>query len=177
MDTKELRKLSRREILEILLEQTKRIEELEEEIESLKVKLNEKKVSIAESGTLAMAALKLGDVFKAADDAIAIYMDNIKDIAKKEERKRIKEWKVEKAKLLEKVEKKCLKREQEAEQKLKMIEEKIKKCSLENQKNVESVKVERENDSGKLLEVLDKKEKKSKYNKSTQNKNNKRKFR
>ena len=41
---KELKKMSRKELLEILLEQAKRIEELENKIEKLNEKLESKKV-------------------------------------------------------------------------------------------------------------------------------------
>ena len=78
-NAKELRKLNRRELLEIILGQTKYIEQLEEEIECLKKKLDERRVFIEESGTLAEASLKLSEVFKAADDAIAIYVNNVKE--------------------------------------------------------------------------------------------------
>ena len=61
---KELKKLSRKELLEILLEQTKRIEELEVKLEESEKKLESKKVSLSETGTLAEAALKLSDIFK-----------------------------------------------------------------------------------------------------------------
>lgn len=42
---KELKKMSRKELLEILLEQAKRIEELENKIEKLNEKLESKKVT------------------------------------------------------------------------------------------------------------------------------------
>ena len=76
MKNNELKKLSRKELLEILLEQTKRIEELEVKLSDTEKKLESKKVSLSDSGTLADAALKLSDIFKNADEAIAIYKLN-----------------------------------------------------------------------------------------------------
>ena len=87
MDSKDLKRLRRRDLLEILLEQTKRIEELELELENTKEKLNNKKVLLRDVGSLAEASLKLSDIFKAADEAIAIQMQNIEEMAKIEEKK------------------------------------------------------------------------------------------
>lgn len=106
MDCKELRKLRRKDLLEILLEQTKRIEELELELEKTKEKLNDKKVLLSNVGSLAEASLKLSDIFKAADEAIAIQMKNIEEMAKNEEKRMKKELrqfkKIEKEKFLKK---------------------------------------------------------------------------
>ena len=107
---KELKKLSRKELLEILLEQTKRIEELEVKLEESEKKLESKKVSLSETGTLAEAALKLSDIFKSADEAINIYKLNIEEAAKKEEKKLKKENKEAKEQLLAETEQKCLKK-------------------------------------------------------------------
>lgn len=146
---KELKKLGRKELLEIILEQTKRIEELEQSLSALEKQLESKKISLNEAGTLADAALKLSNIFKNADEAIEIYKLNVEESIKKEERKFKKECREIKAKLIsdteakllkkaettaKKCEKKeketeeiCQKREKEAEKHLKEIENQIKK--------------------------------------------------
>ena len=106
MDGKELRRLRRKDLLEILLEQTKRIEELELELEKTKEKLNDKKVLLSNVGSLAEASLKLSDIFKAADEAIAIQIQNIENIAKEEEKRVKKELRQFKKKEKEKLAKK-----------------------------------------------------------------------
>jgi len=85
MNDKELKKLSRKELLEILLEQTRRIEDLETELEKTKSELNNRKVALKNVGTLAEASLALSDIFKVADEAASIYIENIKELQKKEE--------------------------------------------------------------------------------------------
>ena len=85
MNDKELKKLSRKELLEILLEQTRRIEDLETELEKTKNELNNRKVALKNVGTLAEASLVLSDIFKVADEAASIYIENIKELQKKEE--------------------------------------------------------------------------------------------
>ena len=123
MDGKELKRLSRRELLEILLEQARRIEDLEIEVDSLNEKLNSKKIAINEVGTLAEASLKLTKIFEEADEAIKLYKENIELLAKEEEKKQKKEYRKKKNKMLEATEKKCRKLEAQAEKKIKELEE------------------------------------------------------
>ena len=86
MEDKALRKLNRKDLLEILLEQTKRIEELEKELEEAKKELKERKTSLKDVGSLAEASLVLSDIFKAADETANIYINNIKANAEQEEK-------------------------------------------------------------------------------------------
>ena len=101
-----LKKLNRKQLLEILLEQTKRIEELEVELQKTKDKLKDKNVKINNVGSLAEASLILSDIFKAADEAIAIQIQNIENIAKEEEKRVKKELRQFKKKEKEKLAKK-----------------------------------------------------------------------
>lgn len=70
MDIKELKKLNREELLELLLEQTQRNDELERQ-------LNEKKIAIENAGSIAEASLALSKVFEAAQEAADTYLANI----------------------------------------------------------------------------------------------------
>ena len=63
MESKELKKMSRKDMLVILLEQTKRIRELEDELEKANEKLESKKVVFKNAGSLADAALQLSGIF------------------------------------------------------------------------------------------------------------------
>ena len=101
-----LKKLNRKQLLEILLEQTKRIEELEVELQKTKDKLKDKNVKINNVGSLAEASLILSDIFKAADEAIAIQIQNIENMAKEEEKRVKKELRQFKKKEKEKLAKK-----------------------------------------------------------------------
>ena len=75
-----LRKTSRKELIEMLLLQNKKIEELTYELENLKNTSNEENLKILSSGTLAEAALKLNKIFEDADAAAKLYLDNIKEL-------------------------------------------------------------------------------------------------
>lgn len=76
MTDKELQKLNRAELLEMLLIQSKKIKKLENDIEDLNAKLEDKRIKIKDSGSMAEAAMKLNEVFEAADKAAAQYLDN-----------------------------------------------------------------------------------------------------
>lgn len=134
MDTSDLRKLNRKELLEILLEQTTRIEDLEAELEKVSAKVDSKKISINETGSIAEASLKLTDIFKAADEAVEIYKQNAIEQLKKEEKEQKKELKETKAKVLALVEEKCRRREAEAEKKVKKLEERLATLVKDEQK-------------------------------------------
>lgn len=77
MTDKELRKLSRTELLEMLLEQTREVERLSEELESLREELESKKIAIENCGSIAEASLKLSGVFEAAQSAADRYVENV----------------------------------------------------------------------------------------------------
>ena len=78
MTPKELRRLSRRELLEMLIVQTRKVETLERQLAEANQKLNEKMIIIENSGSLADAVMQLNGVFEAAQNAAQQYLDNIR---------------------------------------------------------------------------------------------------
>ena len=78
MTDKELRKLRRGELLEMLLEQTKENEALKNRIADLEARIDSREIVIKESGSIAEAALKLNGVFEAAQKAAEQYLENIR---------------------------------------------------------------------------------------------------
>jgi len=151
MNNKELRKLSRREILEILLEQTNRIEELETELEKVKNELSERKSNLKNIGSLAEASLVLSNIFKSADEAADIYMKNIKELGRKEEKRVRKELKELKKNKIEEIEKQCEKRLLEVEKEIKKMQKNnnevkdiSKKSSKKSTKKVDKIEVKEE---------------------------------
>ncbi len=78
--------------MELLLEQQLLIEKQEKELKEIKVKLNNQKIEIEDSGTLAEASLRLSGIFEAAQEAADIYLKNIKrqsDAMRTDDEKRI----------------------------------------------------------------------------------------
>ena len=81
MVDKELKKLNRKELLEMLVIQTRKSEQLERRVKELEEKLADKTVKIETAGNLAEAALRLSGVFEAAQAASEIYLESLKSCA------------------------------------------------------------------------------------------------
>ena len=78
MTDKQLRKLRRSELLEMLMEIEHENETLAAENHELRARLKDKQLRIEKSGSLAEAALQLSGVFEAAQRAAELYLENIK---------------------------------------------------------------------------------------------------
>lgn len=136
MNDKELRKISRKELLEIMLAQTNRIEELELALEEANQKLNSKKLIIKESGSLAEASLKLSGIFEQAQTIAEEYLDNVKENCKLLEKETKKECRELKKKMLKEVEEKCQKREAQIAKQFEALEnERTKKNKVTKSKS------------------------------------------
>ena len=83
MTEKELKKLNRYELLEMLIAQSKKVSRLEKELEEARAELERREIAIDSSGSMAEAALKLNGIFEDADRAAQQYMDSVKTSAKK----------------------------------------------------------------------------------------------
>ena len=82
MTDKELKRLSRAELLELLLEQVEENEALRAEIADLKGQLEDRVIKIENAGSIAEAALRLNGVFEAAEAAAKQYVDSLKELEK-----------------------------------------------------------------------------------------------
>ena len=78
MTDKELRKLGRLELLEILVRQADRIEELEHELEAANERLESREIEIAKAGSLADAAVQISALLESAQLAADLYLENAK---------------------------------------------------------------------------------------------------
>lgn len=78
MTDKELKRLNRSELLQILLDQSIEIDHLQRKLSETKAALQERELKIAQAGTLAEAAMRLNQIFAAADAAAALYLENIR---------------------------------------------------------------------------------------------------
>jgi succinyl-CoA synthetase beta subunit len=87
MTDRELRKLNRRDLLELLLEQTKRREALEKQVAELQQQLSAREIKISKAGSLAECALQLSGIFEAAQNACALYTDNISRLSGSQEQR------------------------------------------------------------------------------------------
>ena len=85
MTEKELLKLKKSELLEIMLAQSKEIDSLREQLAKTQSMLDDRKIAIDESGSIAEASLRLTKVFEEAQKAADLYVENIKRRANQEQ--------------------------------------------------------------------------------------------
>lgn len=78
MTDKELRKLGRGELLEMLLAQTDEKESLEKQLAEANEKLESRRIKLSEAGNIADAALALNGVFSAAQAAADQYLESLR---------------------------------------------------------------------------------------------------
>ena len=79
MTDNELKKLNRKEPLEILIEQSSEIEQLQNALQKAEAKLQDRELKIRNAGSLAEASLVLNGVFEAAQAAADQYLENIRN--------------------------------------------------------------------------------------------------
>ena len=91
MTDKEVKRLSRSQLIEIIYQLQTREEELTNKNRRLEEELRSKRIRIEEAGNIAEAALALNDVFQSAQSAAAQYLSEIQIIREtaEEERQRI----------------------------------------------------------------------------------------
>ena len=81
MTDKDLRRLSRSELLEMLIAQTEENDRLKIRLEQAEAQLRDRRIAIDKAGSLAEAALSLNGVFQAAEAAAQQYLENIQRIS------------------------------------------------------------------------------------------------
>lgn len=72
-----LKKLSRQDLMEMLVESERHVEQLEKELEETRKQLEDRKIQIENAGSIAEAALKLNGIFEAAQAAADQYLENL----------------------------------------------------------------------------------------------------
>ena len=84
MTEKELLSLKKSELLEIMLAQSREIDSLREQLAEANARLEERRIAIEESGSIAEASLKLTKIFEEAQKAADLYVENMKRKARRE---------------------------------------------------------------------------------------------
>lgn len=78
MDEKTLKKLTRMELLELLVDREKEVENLKAVIAEQEARLADRSIKIENAGSIAEAALSLNGVLEAANAAAQQYVDNVR---------------------------------------------------------------------------------------------------
>lgn len=79
-DKNPLRKLNKLQLLELLAQQERELQKLRAELSEKEEILAKREIQVAESGSIAEAALKLNGIFEAAQKAADDYLASVKAI-------------------------------------------------------------------------------------------------
>lgn len=85
MTDKELRRLTRFELLQMLIEQVEENSALQDKLAQAESELKDRQIRIDNAGSLAEASLSLNGVFKAAEEAAQQYLENIRRMSDNQE--------------------------------------------------------------------------------------------
>lgn len=80
MTDKQLKKLSRAELLEMLLMQTNEVNRLNEELSAAKAQLEDRKLVLDQAGDIAQATVGLNRIFQSAQQTAEEYLDHIRQM-------------------------------------------------------------------------------------------------
>lgn len=78
MTEKELKRMSRAELLELLIEQMEENERIQRKLDKAMALLTDRQITLERAGSIAKAALELNKVFEAADAAARQYVESVR---------------------------------------------------------------------------------------------------
>lgn len=85
MNNNDLRRLRRKDLVELMLVQAKEIEELKSKLAQAQQELADRKIRIEKAGSIAEASLQLSGIFQAAQEACSLYTYNMEALARQQE--------------------------------------------------------------------------------------------
>lgn len=85
MTDKELRRLHRSELLEMLISLTEENRKLNDLLEQTRSQLRDRQITIENAGSLAEAALSLSGIFQTADAAAQQYLESVRQLTAQQE--------------------------------------------------------------------------------------------
>lgn len=85
MTEKEIRRLTRAELLEMLIRQSQELQRVQKELKAAGEALRSRQIALDEAGSIAEASLRLNGVFEAAQNACKQYTENIQTLSRQQE--------------------------------------------------------------------------------------------
>ena len=110
MTPKDLRKLSRLALLDMLIEMSTELEAVREKLAQAEEKLQNREIALNQAGSIAEVALQVNDVYAVTEAACKQYMENIRLLSERQERlcaQRDRESKAQAEELLAQTRKTC----------------------------------------------------------------------
>lgn len=136
MIERDLKKMSRTELLELLLEQSRQLEAAQQELEQTRQEQEIRRLELTDAGSIAEAALRINGVFEAAQAAADQYLENIRRFEEEREalcRKAQEEGQQEAERILRETEQTCKTMEEETRRKC-LLREQIADRTCQNRK-------------------------------------------
>ncbi len=78
---RELKRMSRAELVEVIYELQRQLEQLEKENDRLEEELQDRRVRLENAGSIAQAAVEVSHLLEAAQTAADLYVDSVKALA------------------------------------------------------------------------------------------------
>ena len=129
MKDRELRRLSRTDLLELLLAQRRENEQLRCILDQTQAQLADRTIRIDQAGSIAEASLQLSGIFEAAQDSCQYYVDNIRQLSERQNeicQQMEKETSEKCAQKEQETREKCAQKEQETREKCAQMERETK---------------------------------------------------
>lgn len=86
MISKDLKKISRSELVDIIYQMKKNEQQLQEKISALQEELQDKRIRLSKAGSIAEAAVSIANVFSAAQTSADLYLQEIACMKEETER-------------------------------------------------------------------------------------------
>ncbi|MCQ2419154.1 MAG: hypothetical protein MJ085_05140 [Clostridia bacterium] len=85
MTDKELKKLHRRDLLELLIQQTEDNEKLQSRVDLMNAQLQSRNINLSKAGSIAEAVIQVNEVFQKADKIAEQYLENVRLLSERQE--------------------------------------------------------------------------------------------
>ena len=143
MVSKELRKLNRRELVDVIYQLKKNEEQMQEKIDALEAELEERRIHLSEVGSIAEATTSITGIFSVAQSTADLYLHEISSMKEDSQR--------EYEKLIEEAEKKV----EEAENIVQEAEKKAEAIMIDVKKRYDTLASRYKNDYKKWQQLQD----------------------
>lgn len=118
MTDRELKKLHRRDLLELLIQQAEENEKLQSRVDLLSAQLQSRNINLSKAGSIAEAVVQVNEVFQRADKIAEEYLENVRLLCERQEEtcaRMERECQEKCDAMLEEAEKQCAAKKKEAE--------------------------------------------------------------
>lgn len=85
MTDKELKKLHRRDLLELLIQQTEDNEKLQSRVDLMNAQLQSRNINLSKAGSIAEAVVQVNEVYQRADKIAEEYLQNVRLLSERQE--------------------------------------------------------------------------------------------